>query len=62
MAEAKSNRVNTGTRTKDEDNAALQSIVDAASSEQGKKVVKENGQTFIIEKNASGMTIKTRIA
>lgn len=62
MAEAKTNRVNTGTRSKADDNAALQSLMDAASAEQGKKVVQEDGKTFIIEKNVSGMTIKTRIA
>jgi hypothetical protein len=62
MAEKNTSRVNTGTRSKAQDDAALAALKTSAASEHGKDIVDEAGGTFIVEKNSFGMTIKTRIA
>lgn len=61
MAETKTSKVNVGHRTKAEDDAALEALV-AAETSGGKKVVTENGAKYLVEKTATGLTIKTRIA
>jgi hypothetical protein len=55
-------KVNVGTRTKSEDDAALSAFIAAETSQPGKKLVEEGGQKFIVETTATGLTIKTRVA
>ena len=53
-------KINVGTRSKAGDAEALAAIKANLSANQ--KIVEEDGQTFVVEKSVSGVTLRTRIA
>lgn len=55
-------KVNIASRRSKADDAAALAEKEQAETGEGRKVVAEGGKKFIVEKNAAGMTIKTRIA
>lgn len=54
-------KINTGTRSKVEDDKALADLIEQTKETGGKEVVVENGATYIVD-TVMGLTVKTRIA